>query len=99
MTELIKITRVKPLDDHWLRLWFSDGAIKDVDLDQLLARGGVFAPIHDDRSTFEAVKVNQSGTIEWPGEVDLDPDVLYGRAEPGSGTPITRLTVTEPAAA
>lgn len=100
MTELIRITHVRPLKDHWPRLWFSDGAVKDVNLDRLLARGRVFAPIRDDRTTFEAVEVNsESGTIQWPGEVDLDPDVLYGRAEPSSGTSIARRTVTEPTAA
>ena len=35
---------------------------------------------------FEHVRVNpESRTIDWPGEVDLDPHVLYGRTEPASG--------------
>ena len=100
MTDLIKITRVEPLDGRWLRLWFSDGAVKDVDLSELLAPGGVFAQIRDDRGTFEQVRVNpQSHTIEWPGEVDLDPEVLYGHGDPASGATIARRTITEPAAA
>jgi hypothetical protein len=100
MTDLIKITRVQPLQGHWLRLWFSDGAVKDVDLGSLLARGGVFAAIRDDRSAFEAVRVKpESQTIDWPGDVDRDPDVLYGSEEPASGAPLRRLTITEPAAA
>lgn len=86
MTDLIKITRVQPLQGHSLRLWFSDGAVKDVDLGSLRARGGVFAAIRDDRAAFEAVRVNpESQTIEWPGDIDLDPDVLYGSEEPASG--------------
>jgi hypothetical protein len=77
MTDLIKITGVEVLDGRWLRLRFSDGAVKDVDLSELLSRGGVFARIRDDRSFFEQVRVNpESRTIEWPGDVDLDPDVL-----------------------
>lgn len=100
MTDLIRITRVEPLHDRWLRLWFSDGAVKDVDLSGLLSRGGVLAGIRDDRSVFEQVRVNpESRTVEWPGEVDLDPDVLYGRAASASGVSITRRTVAEPAAA
>jgi hypothetical protein len=39
----------------------------------------------------------ESQTIEWPGEIDLDPEVLYGRYEPASGAQITRRTVREPA--
>lgn len=100
MTDLIKITRAQPLAGYRVRLWFSNGAVKDVDLDGVLSRGGVFAAIRDDRAVFEAVAVNpRSQTIEWPGEVDLDPEVLYGRLEPASGAPIKRRTVSEPAAA
>ena len=100
MNELIHIEAVEPLDGHWLRLTFSDGAIKAVDLGALLARGGVFSAIHDDRGMFERVRVNpESRTIEWPGEVDLDPQVLYGRFEIGSGVRIARRTVREPTAA
>lgn len=100
MTDLIKITGVEALEGHWLRLRFSDGAVKDVDLSGLLSRGGVFARIRDDRAVFEQVRLNpESQTIEWPGDIDLDPDVLYGRAEPSSGASIKRRTVTEPAAA
>ena len=100
MTDLIKITRVEPRQGRWLRLWFSDGAVKDVDLSSLLSRGGVFTAIRDDRTAFEAVRVNpDSRTIEWPGEVDLDPDVLYGRDDPASGMAITRQNIREPAAA
>jgi len=100
MTDLVKITSVEPLEGRWLRLWFSDDAVKDVDVSGLLSRGGVFALIRDDRSVFEQVRVNpESQTIEWPGDIDLDPDVLYGRAEPASGARIERRTITAPAAA
>lgn len=96
MTALIKIDAVEPLDSHWLRLTFSDGAVKDVDVGDILRRGGVFAAIRD-RGVFEQVRVNpETRTIQWPGDVDLDPEVLYGRFEPGSGVTITRRTVRQP---
>lgn len=99
MTDLIKINRVEPLPDHWLRITFSDGAVKDVDLSEVLAGGGVFAPIYQRRDVFEQVRVNpESRTVEWPGDVDLDPDVLYGRFEPASGAQIRRRTVRRAAA-
>jgi len=67
-------------------------------LHELLARGGVFAGIRDDRHLFRQVRVKpDSRTIEWPGEVDLDPDVLYGTFEPASGIRITRRVVRAPA--
>jgi hypothetical protein len=97
MSELIKIDAVEPREGYWLRLTFSDGAIKDVDVGDVLARGGVFSPIRDQREVFEQVRVNsETRTIEWPGEVDLDPEVLYGRFEPSSGASIRRRTVREP---
>ena len=99
MTELMRIERVKPLEGRWVRLWFANGAIKDVDLSEALAGGGVFEPIHTNRDLFERVRVTESKTIEFPGEVDLDPDVLYGTFEPASGVRIERRTVREPTAA
>ena len=100
MTDLIKINHVAPLQGHWLRIEFSDGAVKDVDVGGLLARGGVFADIRDDPHAFEQVRVNaESHTIEWPGGLDLDPEVLYGRREPATGAQIARRTVKLPTAA
>ncbi len=75
-----EITNVRPLQDHWLRLSFDDGLIGEIDMESVLARGGVFQPIHDNRAIFEQVRV-EHGTIAWPGEVDLCPDVLRGRFE------------------
>jgi len=100
MSELIKIDAVEPLEGSWLRLTFSDGAVKDVDIGEVLARGGVVEPIRQRRELFEQVRVNpETRTSEWPGEVDLDPDVLYGRFEPGSGVRLCRRTVREPSGA
>ena len=100
MSELIKIDAVEPLERFWLRLTFSDGAVKDVDVSEVLGRGGLFEPIRERRELFEQVRVNpETQTIEWPGEVDLDPEVLYGRFEPDSGARIRRRTVREPTAA
>jgi len=97
MREIVYVTEVEPLQGHRIRATFSDGAIKEIDLSEVLAAGGVFAPIHEDPGVFEQVSVNpESGTVEWPGEVDLDPEVLYGRYEPASGHRIDRRTVRQP---
>jgi hypothetical protein len=97
MSEIIHITDVEPLEGHRIRATFSDGAVKEVDLGDLLSGGGVFAPIYERREIFEQVRVNpETRTVEWPGEVDLDPEVLYGRFEPASGETIVRRTVREP---
>jgi hypothetical protein len=97
MSEIIHVTAVEPLDGYWIRATFSDGAIKEIDLTEVLSRGGVFRPIQENRDVFDQVRVNpESRTVEWPGEVDLDPEVLYGRFEPASGNRIERRTIREP---
>jgi hypothetical protein len=99
MTEIIFVTGVQPLEGHWIRVTFSDGAVKEIDLSELLAAGGVFQPIYERREIFEQVRVNPSSrAVEWPGEVDLDPEVLYGRFEPASGHRIERRTIRGPVA-
>jgi Protein of unknown function (DUF2442) len=100
MTEIINITEVEPLEDRWIRATFSDGAVMEIDLSELIARGSVFAPIRESREIFTQVRVNpETQTVEWPGEVDLDPEVLYGRFEPASGARIDRRTIQEPSRA
>ena len=97
MNEIIKVTAVEPLDGHWVRLTFTDGAVKDVDLGAIFERGTVFAVIRENRALFEQVRVNaETGTIQWPGDVDHDAAVLYGRFEPASGVTVPRRAVRSP---
>lgn len=99
MSEIIFVTEVEPLEGYRIRATFSDGAIKEIDLGELFAAGGVFEPIRSRRELFEQVRVNpESRTVEWPGEDDLDPEVLYGRYEPASGHRIERRTIRGPIA-
>jgi len=98
MNEMITVIKVKPLEGYSIHVTFSDGAIKEIDLGDLLANArGVFLALRDPH-IFKQVRVNrETGTVEWPGEVDLDPEVLYGRFEPASGVQIQRRTIREPA--
>jgi hypothetical protein len=87
------ITKVEPLAEHWLRLRFADGAVHEVDLAAVL-QTGVFAQIRDDRDVFESVIVDREfGTVTWPGDVDLDPDVLRGDELPASGAAIPQRVI------
>jgi hypothetical protein len=70
-----------------------------VDVGGLLEGGGVFAPIRDSRG-LEHVRVNpETQTVEWSGEVDPDPNMLYGRYEPASDIRIAQRTVRQPRSA
>lgn len=82
-----------PLDGYVVRVVFSDGEVRDVDVEPLLD-GPVFGPLRE-RSMFERVQVDELGdTITWPTGADLDPDVIYGTA-PRDWEPPMRITVPQ----
>jgi hypothetical protein len=71
------VTEVSPLDGYRLHLRFEDGVEGVVDLAKVVSFTGIFAPLKD-RAYFVQVHVNSDiGTICWPNNADLDPDVLY----------------------
>jgi hypothetical protein len=85
------VVAVKPLDGYRLEIRFEDGVSGVVDVAELVPFKGVFAPLKE-RDYFIQVHVNpEIGTICWPNEADLDPDVLYSLV---SGKPIPEFPVT-----
>jgi len=73
---LIDVVEVTPLDGRRLELTFEDGLKAVVDLDRIIQPfDGVFAPLKDP-DYFRLVRVDPKiGTIVWPNEADLCPDV------------------------
>jgi hypothetical protein len=68
--------------EHTVRIVFVDGEVRDVDITPLLDTPA-FSPLRD-LALFEQVKIDeQTGTITWPGDVDLDPDVIYAALDLG----------------
>lgn len=79
---MVRVATVSPLEGFRLRVGFTDGTERVIDVGRFL-RGPVFAEICRDRSMFEAVAVDQElGVLVWPNGADIDPDVLYGLHEP-----------------
>lgn len=78
-----KVVDVRPLHDYRIWLRFSDGTQGDVDLSDLAGRG-VFAAWADP-NVFTAVRVEQGGGIEWPGEIDMCPRRAVLAADGQSG--------------
>ena len=77
----VQVTTVEVLGHYRLRLGFSDGLIRDVDLTRLGERGGVFVPLRDP-DYFAQVRVDpEAGTIVWPNEADVAPETLYAHAK------------------
>ncbi len=84
---MIAVTFVKPLKDYALQLRFSNGVEGIADLSEI-KRDGVFEQWNNPEF-FRSVTIDSKrGTLEWPGEIDLDPYVLYARA---TGIPIQQV--------
>lgn len=78
---LPRVTSVNPLDGYRLRLTFTDGLVREVDLSHDL--WGPMAEPLKDPAYFRQVRVDpELGTVVWPNGFDLDPDVLHGDHEP-----------------
>ncbi len=70
---------VEALPPYRIRVRFSDGVEGTVDLSHL-RNHGVFRR-WEEPGFFEQVFISaDAGTVSWPGQLDLDPDVLYARA-------------------
>jgi len=81
-----RIVHVRWLGDFRLELGFGDGLRGELDLaDILKGQDGVFAALQDPQFFKQVYVNNELGTIAWPNDVDLDPDVLYSLV---SGRPV-----------
>jgi hypothetical protein len=72
----LHVNAVTHRHEFTLRIEFSDGSIRDVDLSDEL-QGEVFEPLRDP-TVFRQVRVNpETRTIEWPNGADLAPEFLH----------------------
>ena len=70
----IEIIKAEYISVYKLRLWFNNGAVKDVDLSDSL-RGNVFVPLQD-KEFFKRFSI-RFNTIEWENGADFAPEYLY----------------------
>jgi hypothetical protein len=74
-SELVDVESVAPLAGYNVRLAFSDGIERTVDLEPYL-RGPIFERVRDPEY-FRRVRVDKdTGTIAWPNGADIDPLIL-----------------------
>lgn len=76
MLHLVRIQSVEPIAPFWVRVVFSTGEEREIDLTPYITTGPIFAPVRSDPAFFRAVTVD-GGTLSWPNGADIDPDVLY----------------------
>jgi hypothetical protein len=82
--DFVRVTSAQVLGHYQLRVGFSDGSSRDINLAGEL-HGPVFEPLADP-DFFAQVRVDDElGTVVWPNGADLDPLVLHGDFEPASG--------------
>ena len=76
-TRPVRIRSAQVQEEFRVRLEFTDGTVREVDLEKYL-HGAVFQQIRKDPDVFRSLKVDEKmGTIYWDNGADIDPDVLY----------------------
>ena len=82
MGNMVRIRSAEPTEKFGVRLEFTDGTTKEVDLEPYL-HGPIFDSIRSNPSVFRSLRVDQRiGTIVWENGADIDPDVLYRGLKP-----------------
>ncbi len=84
---LWRIVRVEPRPAYSLWICFEDGTEGEVSVRHLVGKG-VFKA-WEDEDVFRKVSIDEeSGTVSWPGGLDLAPDSIYEQlATAGSTAP------------
>ncbi len=76
MPQLVRVRSAEPLDASRVRVVFTTGEEREIDLTPYIATGPIFEPVRADPAFFQAITVD-GGTLTWPNGADIDPDVLY----------------------
>ena len=77
---IIEVDTVEPLTNFSVRVKFSDGSQREIDLEPYL-HGPIFEPIRDDPEMFRRIIVDR-GALAWPNDADIDTDTLYYNGPP-----------------
>lgn len=81
---MLRIRAATPLSGRRLRLLLTDGSVVERDASEFLW-GPVFERLVADDAFFRRVSV-RAGTVTWPGDVDIAPELLiWGGPDPADG--------------
>ncbi len=69
------VIEAKYAGEYRIRVYFEDGSVKIVDLEQYVKRGGVFS-LFVDKEFFKKFFVDLN-TLCWPNGADIAPEKLY----------------------
>jgi hypothetical protein len=86
---LDRIVAAEPRPDYHLWVRFEDGLEGEVSLGHLVGRG-VFSSWSEEAEFRKVFVDEESGTVAWPGGIDLAPDTLHRRLqEAGSASSLS----------
>jgi len=77
------VKKAQYLSEYKLLLTFDDGIEKEVDFNKLLEgfEGPIFRPLKD-INYFKTFSINDDiGTVCWPNDADVCPDLLYDKGK------------------
>lgn len=87
------IAAIAARPDRVVRVFFTDGEVRDVDLTPTLVNPP-FSSLRDPQF-FASVHIGQvTGGLEWTDEIGLDPDVIYAGLDLGPQAPRIRALVS-----
>ena len=75
--KMVRVKDVKPVRGFVVRVWFTDGTDREIDLGRYIASGDVFKEIRSNPNVFRTIIVTEGRTIGWGDYADICPDVLY----------------------
>jgi hypothetical protein len=76
------IQAAEPKEGYVLLITFGDGSSREIDFGPYM-RGPIHEPMRRSLDVFRAFVVDEdSGTLVWPNETDIAPDMLYYRLKP-----------------
>ena len=76
----LHINSVRYLKGYRLEVQFSDGVVKEVDLEEELY-GSVFEPLKSEEAFRQVYLDEETRTIAWPGGADFAPEFLYEKGK------------------
>jgi hypothetical protein len=78
---MLRVTDVKPLEGHRLRVEFNDGVVRDADCSFVL-QGTLGEPLGDPEYFRQARVDEEARTVVWPNGLDPAPELLHRDYEP-----------------
>jgi len=77
---ITRVVEVRPLGGHRLFIRFDDGVQGEVDVASFVRFDGILEPLRDPTRFAEAFV--DLGTVCWPNDLDLAPELLYEGLRP-----------------